>query len=105
MGWLGTCQLITMIKKSPQLLQPMKLMILLLFLVACSPTVPDIDQNNNQNTCTDPRPEICTAQYDPVCAGGVTYSNGCAACSDAAVQSYVQGACSETGREGYPGVY
>ncbi len=60
--------------------------------------------------CTEPRPEICTAQYDPVCAQadmGVrcirapcpatewrTYGNGCGACRDEEVLGYVPGECS-----------
>ena len=59
--------------------------------------------------CRDPRPEICTQDYRPVCAerdNGVrcvkapcpstdrkTYSNACAACNDPLVYSYVDGAC------------
>ena len=59
--------------------------------------------------CQEPRPEMCTQQYDPVCAtldSGVrcvttpcdstetaTYSNGCMACADPAVFHYVAGAC------------
>ena len=59
--------------------------------------------------CTDPRPEMCTQHYDPVCAtrdSGVrcvttpcdstetaTYPNGCMACADPDVISYVEGLC------------
>lgn len=61
--------------------------------------------------CKDPRPEMCTQHYQPVCAtrdNGVrcvttpcdstetaTYSNGCMACADSAVYSYVEGACEQ----------
>ena len=50
--------------------------------------------------CTDPRPEMCTMQYDPACAslvtGGVrTYPSGCSACADEAVAGYRSGPCSE----------
>jgi hypothetical protein len=62
--------------------------------------------------CEDPRPEICTYDYTPVCAQrdtGIrcvrppcpateprTYANACAACSDPKVLSHVTGACPET---------
>lgn len=61
--------------------------------------------------CTNPRPEMCTMDYRPVCATKdtgircvtqpcdstetVTYSNGCSACSDPTVLSYVPEACKE----------
>jgi len=48
--------------------------------------------------CHEPRPQICTREYNPVCA---TYSNGskktgstgCTSCSDAEVVGYTMGAC------------
>ena len=48
--------------------------------------------------CTEPRPQVCTQDYRPVCAvlkdGSVqTFSNGCNACSDPAVTGYREGAC------------
>jgi hypothetical protein len=60
-----------------------------------SETKPD---NPNKQICPEPRPEMCTQQYDPVCGqfsrgGNQTYSNGCSACSDKAVESYVPGEC------------
>ena len=59
--------------------------------------------------CSEPRPQICTHDYKPVCASrdtgircvttpcptteNITYSNGCAACSDKRVISYQSGSC------------
>ena len=48
--------------------------------------------------CTDPRPQVCTMDYRPVCAkredgSTETYSNGCTACSDQEVVGHVEGAC------------
>jgi hypothetical protein len=48
--------------------------------------------------CEDPRPEVCTREYRPVCAevadGSLrTYPNGCDACADKAVRAYRPGAC------------
>jgi hypothetical protein len=61
--------------------------------------------------CVDPRPELCTQDYRPVCGlrdTGIrcvttpcdstewkTYSNGCTACSDPDVERYRPGACGE----------
>ena len=61
--------------------------------------------------CSDPRPEMCTRDYRPVCAlrdSGIrcvttpcpstewkTYSNGCSACADSEVQGYRPGTCEE----------
>lgn len=48
--------------------------------------------------CIEPRPQICTMDYTPVCAELVngevkTYSNGCSACADANVVSHRPAAC------------
>lgn len=61
--------------------------------------------------CQDPRPELCTQEYDPVCAlrdTGVrcvttpcpsaewkTYGNACMACNDTDVMGYRPGECTE----------
>ncbi len=50
--------------------------------------------------CTDPRPQVCTMDYRPVCGeqsngSFKTYSNGCTACSDQAVIGYVEGECKD----------
>jgi hypothetical protein len=73
----------------------------ILLLQSCSAKVgvnemqPD---NPERQVCSDPRPEMCSQQYDPVCgqlSGGdsQTYSNWCSACSDKKVESYVPGEC------------
>lgn len=53
-----------------------------------------------QTICTDPRPQVCTMDYRPVCAerehrSRKTYSNGCTACSDHSVTAYADGPCKE----------
>ena len=88
-----------------------KSLILLLILFACSacsqnePAEPGAEETPvpdtaGLNLCTEPRPEICTMDYNPVC--GVhedgsrrTYSNGCSACSNVNVVGSLPGACPE----------
>ena len=66
----------------------------LLFLVACTEILPSTEPTGEQTRCTDPRPEICTAVYDPACGSdGNTYSNACAACSNPDVDYSVPGEC------------
>ena len=48
--------------------------------------------------CTEPRPQICTMDYKPVCGqlqdgSFKTYSNGCGSCSDPEVVGYREGEC------------
>ena len=49
--------------------------------------------------CPDPRPEVCTMDYNPVCAPVgeelQTFSNGCGACSERKVKGFYLGACPE----------
>ena len=66
-------------------------------LSACSLVEPDPEPKVDVK-CTDPRPEICTMDYQPVC--GVesdgsykVYSNGCSACSNPKVIGYNEGEC------------
>ena len=38
--------------------------------------------------------EICTLDYTPVCGDdGLTYGNGCSACSSGMIEAYVEGEC------------
>jgi len=58
-------------------------------------------KEKNRTVCTDPRPQICTREYAPVCAiqySGIQqiYATGCVACADHKVRSYVHGACAAT---------
>ncbi|MEO0436837.1 MAG: hypothetical protein AAF098_08010 [Pseudomonadota bacterium] len=51
--------------------------------------------------CTDPRPQVCTMLYAPVCATHQdshleTHSSSCNACADDSVVSYRNGVCEET---------
>ncbi|MFQ5544718.1 MAG: hypothetical protein ACE5FE_01950 [Acidiferrobacterales bacterium] len=48
--------------------------------------------------CSQPRPQVCTREYVPVCGRRAssewkTYSNACAACSDWGVVGYKLNAC------------
>jgi len=52
----------------------------------------------NMQACQDPRPQICTADYRPVCGQSgsgptQTYGNACSACGDNAVIGFFQGEC------------
>lgn len=76
-------------------------MISVLFLcVACTPTdknTPAPDNTMDFTHCEEPRPQICTREYRPVCATKgtqeITYATGCTACSDMSVIKYRPGAC------------
>jgi len=75
----------------------------------------DFKPNNpllKNHQCQDPRPQICTREFRPVCAQRdlgircvtspcptierVTKPNACVACSDKSVQEFTQGACPRT---------
>lgn len=48
--------------------------------------------------CADPRPQVCTMEYNPVCAtlvagGTKQYASPCNACADDAVSAYLAGPC------------
>lgn len=53
---------------------------------------------SNLILCKDPRPQICTQEYNPVCAtykdaSKKTGASGCTSCSDPEVTGYIMGAC------------
>ncbi|GAB3537863.1 hypothetical protein GCM10027343_02080 [Noviherbaspirillum agri] len=70
-----------------------------------------LKEPENLTQCRDPRPQMCTREYKPVCASrdtGVrcvttpcpstewrTYGNACDACSDSKVSGYREGACKQ----------
>ena len=81
---------------------------LALSLAACAPAG-SADGEPAVTRCQEPRPELCTMDYRPVCgyrtpdascvdpdcdgATWKTYSNACGACSDRAVHGFRPGAC------------
>lgn len=71
----------------------------LIFLPGTGSAGEDGAQNSGATiVCEEPRPQVCTMDYRPVCGtladGGVkTYGNGCGACGDAKVTSWVEGEC------------
>ena len=90
-----------------------------LLVVACNPVTKTVTHKNDNKPvkpavatfvkCKTPRPELCTHQYQPVCANKdtgircfkapcpavkkVTYGNACSACADKKVYGYTTGAC------------
>jgi len=63
-------------------------------------TKPDTEKSIKRDmiACENPRPEMCTRDFRPVCSlseSGVykTYSNACEACSNKPVLSYYKGVC------------
>ena len=72
---------------------------------ACA--TPEVAKNTPETAveahCEEPRPQICTMIYAPVCAArsdgaNETYASQCNACADDSVQSYVDGPCAEAVR-------
>jgi len=66
-----------------------------LLLAGCQ-AVPSL--NIEQTNCIEPRPEMCTMDYQPVCGfdkdhNSKTYSNRCVACSNERVVYTIKGEC------------
>ncbi len=72
-----------------------------LMLSACSTSSSNKTEKSTaaaEITCPENRPLICTRDYRPVCGKSTsgrlrTYSNGCTACSNPDIVSYVEGEC------------
>lgn len=71
-------------------------------LLACTASQSsDVGQSStpqNLIDCPDQRPQMCTMQYDPVCAWhedgrSVTKGSACSACGDHSVEGYLPGEC------------
>ena len=67
-------------------------------LSACTGTVTPDTSSSEGVTCVDPRPQVCTMEYNPVCVvlsdgSSKLYSSPCNACADDAVKNYLPGAC------------
>jgi len=66
----------------------------------CAATTADTNKLAELEVCEEPRPQVCTMDYRPVCAslidgGQKTYSNGCSACADNSVEGWRDEACAE----------
>ncbi len=69
-----------------------------ILLGACSNNSTSDSAALTDTQCADPRPQVCTMEYNPACAvlvagGTKEYASGCNACADDAVSSYVPGSC------------
>ena len=81
-----------------------------LLAAACTPVYNEVDEPAQEERipdepgaidiilCEEPRPQICTKEYNPVCArlkdGSTrTGATGCTSCSDSEVTGYTMGAC------------
>lgn len=73
-----------------------------LFIISCASNdeINDINEPGALDLilCEKPRPQICTREYNPVCAtlkdgSTATGSTGCTSCSDSNVVGYKMGAC------------
>ena len=74
------------------------LMILSLTLVSMGCDSNDTVSSKNLILCPEVRPQICTQDYNPVCArqedgSWKTYPNGCTACGNPKVVGYGKGEC------------
>lgn len=84
------------VNKMTQTWQPIGYILLALLLTACA-------HQDGYTQCKNPRPEICTREYAPVCAerksgesiAQETYSNACTACADAVVIRHRPDACTK----------
>jgi len=64
-------------------------------LAACTTSPPPLDPVTQ---CSEPRPQVCTMEYNPVCAtlrkgGTKQYASPCNACVDDTVASYLLDVC------------
>lgn len=71
-----------------------------LLAAGCASKAPTSVDSMAEQVCEEPRPQVCTMDYRPVCArldDGTqqTYSNGCGACADARVVAWRDQACGE----------
>lgn len=74
-------------------------LILILFVALCFAGCDTNKDNETLDTmCSEPRPEVCTREYAPVCGYKLdgtfkTYSNGCSACTDKEIIGYKNDEC------------
>ena len=79
---------------------------LTIFMTACgfggrSQPAPIVGSSVSQGTgtaCAEPRPQVCTMEWSPVCANTLAgaskqYASACNACADDQVSAYQSGEC------------
>ena len=76
-------------------------LLMVLSLASCSASGSQGVADQALTQCLDPRPQICTADYRPVCAvladgRREEFSNGCSACSNPEVHGWIADPCSES---------
>jgi hypothetical protein len=93
----------------PQILKATAALILAVLAVSCATPVPGdpapLDAGGTGTVaddvvCSDPRPQVCTTIYAPVCAEHTdgdreTLASACNACADDTVSAYTTGPCEE----------
>lgn len=72
------------------------ILIAVIFLSSCDTKLRNGDV---ETVCSEPRPEVCTQEYVPVCGfrsdgASKTYSNKCTACAEEEIIGYKNGECS-----------
>jgi len=70
------------------------------FMLSCASAPKDVYPDLTLIECANPKPQICTREYRPVCGfegdgNHKTFSNACTACSSAEVSSYCEGDCNK----------
>ena len=104
-----------MIHASSSVRRLLPTLVMLVVIAGCArPTAEEAPADDESPTagdyqlCRDPRPEVCTREYRPVCADRVgedgraeqvTRPNACEACSDPEVRGHRPGACAATTEE------
>ena len=88
-----------------KLLRSLLLVSLSLLSIACATTADEKNEYNEPGAldlilCEEPRPQICTREYNPVCGtlqdgSTKTGSTGCTSCSDTDVVGYKMGVCTK----------
>ncbi len=89
-----------------KVLRSFLLILLSLLSIACATTADEKIEFNNEPgaldliLCEEPRPQVCTREYNPVCGtlqdgSTKTGSTGCTSCSDPEVVGYNMGVCTK----------
>ncbi|MBV1916254.1 MAG: hypothetical protein KUG72_12770 [Pseudomonadales bacterium] len=86
------------VKTDKKVMIPCIVIVLALCLAGCSSINKKTKIQPQLVLCNDPRPQICTMIYQPVCGtleGGSqkTYASDCTACSDTKVIGYQKNEC------------